>query len=79
MTRRFFVKPSAAASIKNYHSYQISVIPYFLHSLRISSGHILDCISPRCALCSSIKHRRLCPIPPPMLSGSSPANSRLWK
>ena len=37
----------------------ISVIPASLHLRRISSGHMLDCVSPTCALCSSIIHRRL--------------------
>ena len=50
-----------------------------LHWLRISSGQMLDCISPMCAFFSSSMHRRDWPIPPPMLSGSSPFSMRRWK
>ena len=62
----------------NTHN-QIRGIFIFLHSLRISSGHILDCISPICAFLSSSIHRRDCPIPPPMLNGRVSSSKRLWK
>lgn len=49
---------------------QINGIPASSHSLLISSGQILACISPICALCNIIIQRRLCPIPPPIHNGS---------
>ena len=49
---------------------QINGIPTSSHSLLISSGQILACISPICALCNIIIQRRLCPIPPPIHNGS---------
>ena len=49
---------------------QINDIPASSHSLLISSGQILACISPICALCNIIIQRRLCPIPPPIHNGS---------
>lgn len=45
----------------------------------ISSGQMLLWISPMCAFCNSSMHRRLWPIPPPMVRGNSPAISFLWK
>ena len=49
---------------------QINGIPASSHSLLMSSGQILACISPICALCNIIIQRRLCPIPPPIHNGS---------
>ena len=58
---------------------QISVMPISAHSLRMSSGQMLACISPICALCSITMHRRLWPMPPPMDNGSLSSRSCLWK
>lgn len=60
---------------KNY----ISCKPMSAHSRRISSGQMLACISPMWALWSSTMHKRLWPMPPPMLRGSLSPNSCWWK
>lgn len=58
---------------------QMSGIPAASHSARISSDQMLAWISPMCPLWSNTMHRRLCPIPPPMLKGSWSPNNRRWK
>ena len=54
-------------------------MPCSSHSFLMLSGHMLACISPICAFFRYSIHRRDCPIPPPMLSGSEPFRSLLWK
>ena len=61
------------------NAYYIRFMPASLHSRRMSSGQMLDCVSPTWALCRRIMHRRLWPIPPPMLSGRVPSSRRRWK
>lgn len=57
----------------------MSVMPFSWHCCLIVSGHILACVSPTWALCRSIMHSLLCPMPPPMDCGSCPLRSRWWK
>ena len=52
-------------------------MPAASHFSLISSGHRLACTSPMCAFCSSSMHSLDCPMPPPMVSGSSPATISL--
>ena len=61
------------------HTVYIRGILSSLHSRRISSGQMLDCISPICAFLSKSIHSLDCPIPPPMLNGSVPSSMRRWK
>ena len=65
--------------LKTLLSYSIRGMPKRRHSLRISSGQMLAWISPICALWSNIMQSLLWPIPPPILKGSSPLSSFLWK
>ena len=44
----------------------------------VSSSQMLDCTSPICAQPIISMHRRDCPIPPPIVRGSSSARSILW-
>ena len=47
------------------------------HALRISSGQTEACTSPTCTLPRSSMQSLDCPIPPPIVYGSSPARSAL--
>ena len=47
------------------------IIFAFSHCSRTSSGQMLTCTSPICAFCSKSIHNLDCPIPPPIVSGSS--------
>ena len=58
---------------------QMSGMPFCSHSSRMSSGQMLAWISPMCPLWSRTMHRRLWPMPPPMLSGSLSDSSCWWK
>ena len=53
-------------------------MPASSHLSCISSGHKLDCTSPICAFCSISIQSLDCPIPPPIVSGSSPDKICLW-
>lgn len=57
----------------------MSVMPFSWHCCLIVSGQMLACVSPTWALCRSIMHSLLCPMPPPMDCGSCPLRSRWWK
>ena len=46
---------------------------------RVFSSHKLACTSPMCAQPIISMHRRDCPMPPPIVRGSSPSSSILWK
>ena len=46
---------------------------------RVAPSHRDTCTSPTCALPSISMHRRLWPMPPPMVRGSLPSKSALWK
>ena len=46
---------------------------------RVFSSHKLACTSPMCAQPIISMHRRDWPMPPPIVRGSSPSSSILWK
>ena len=56
-----------------------STIPFSLQIFCVSSSHKDTCTSPMCALPSSNMESRDCPIPPPIVRGSSPESNALWK
>ena len=53
--------------------------PFSSHCAIISSGHREDCTSPMCALRRKNIQIRDCPIPPPMVYGSSSLMIAFWK
>ena len=56
-----------------------SMTPASSQVLRVASSHRETCTSPMCAVPMSSMHRRLWPMPPPMVRGNSPFSSILWK
>ncbi len=48
-------------------------------TVRVFSSHKLACTSPMCAQPIISMHRRDWPMPPPIVRGSSPSSSILWK
>ena len=77
-TRRRQCAPCAFFFIFRCVKYYISNMPCLRHSSTWLSGQMLACTSPMWAFCSRYMHKRLCPMPPPIEYGSSPAIRARW-